>query len=123
MKNETCSTLAKASALAPLIALAFGCILNFGFLATHSQPGQSEGNPDDIRLLKFMIGLIPILIVIAGTASGVVALISAHRRGQKGIALPAGVGIVLGLLFLAFVAFVFLLVFQMARDGRFPAQQ
>lgn len=122
MKDETCSTLAKASALAPFVAVLGACLLNFGLNASQGQSNPAEANPDDMRLMKFLVGLFPLLLVVAGIGSGIVALVSANRRKQKGIVLPAVIGIVLGILFLAFVAFVFVIVAQMVQDGRIRAR-
>jgi hypothetical protein len=86
--NSFARQAAKFSVVAPLVAVAINMFV---------QP-QVRGN----RIAMIILGLISVSLIVSGCTFGIVALVVAKRRGEKGISGTAAVGtIICGILTLA----------------------
>jgi hypothetical protein len=93
--NTAFHQLAKASWVAPLIALCLGCFGN----------AAARGSED--RTASIIVGLINIVLILGGLVCGIIALCGVKRCGRSGILAPAIVGVVLnGVFVLAMVAVI-----------------
>src|SRR5206468_2321039 len=79
--NTTFHQLAKASWVAPLIALCLGC---FGNVASRGFGGAAG---------SILIGLVNIALILGGLTCGIIALCGVKRHGTSGILAPAIVGV------------------------------
>ena len=101
---------AKASWVAPLIAIALGC---FGNAAV-------RGGTDP--MVSVIMGVINILLILGGLTCGIIALCGVKRHGSSGILAPAIVGVVLnGVFVLAMIAGVMALTARSAARTATPA--
>lgn len=116
MTQETCSNLARISFVSVFAAFLCGCCLNIG---TMNNPNDSRSPAPDATT-KLLIGLIPVVIAGVGLVSGLTSVLVGIRNRYSGI-LPMGIsGIVLNLAFFAFVAYTFILIRNLAAEGKLP---
>lgn len=119
MKQETAGNLARISFVSVFAAFLCGCCLNIGIV----NPPNAEPRPQELNATtKLLIGLIPVVISAAGLLCGIVSVSSAFRNRHSGV-LPLGIaGIVFNLGFFAFVAYTFVLIRNLAAEGKLPIQ-
>jgi hypothetical protein len=99
---------AKASWAAPLLAIAIGF-----FARTVSS------DPETGRSIMLVVGLISLVLVLAGLVLGVVAMFGIRKHGIKGILFPSIIGIALCSLWL----YLLYAAIQAARQAAERAEQ
>jgi hypothetical protein len=104
---------AKASWMAPLVAIALGIAGN-SMLQSGSNLGE-EG-ADTIRTGKIIMALIAFAIVLVGVVFGVIALFGIKKHGGKGILLPSIIGLLLSGGYLYLVVSTLLLVQRIVQE-------
>jgi hypothetical protein len=104
---------AKASWLAPLIAIGLG-IAGTVMLPIH--PGMEEEAVHTARIGKVVIGLIAVAIVLVGVVLGVLALFGVRKHGARGILAPSLIGLLLSSGYLYLLVSTILLVQQIAQQ-------
>jgi hypothetical protein len=93
--NTAFHQLAKASWVAPLIAMCLSCFAG----------AAARGNTD--RMVSMILGFVYIVLILGGLVCGIIALCGVKRHGRTGILAPAIVGVVLnGVIVLAIVAMI-----------------
>lgn len=91
---------AKASWVAPVVALVLGCLTR----------GSSERSP----MTGGIVGLINVAMTFTGLVMGIVALFGVRKYGSRGILAPAIVGLVLNGLLVGSLIAVILIVIRSA---------
>jgi hypothetical protein len=91
---------AKFSLYAPIVALALGCVLNGALSKPSDDPSAGT--------TRLALAAINLMLIIAGTILGVVALASMRKHGTRGILVRSIVGLFLNVGLLAMMASVFL---------------
>jgi hypothetical protein len=100
---DTFAQAAKASWIAPLVALGLGCCTSS---AQRTMPA-----------VGMVIGISQLLLVAGGIACGIFALVGVGKHGAEGLLFPAVVGLVLNVLFIGLVVVVVIMI----TSGRLPA--
>lgn len=101
---------AKASWVAPLVASALG------FGAKIALQGNTQLDPQTLRVAWLVIGGLAVLIVTAGLVLGIAALFGVKKHGWRGILIPSVIGILLCSGYLYLLASTVLLVRRLAAE-------
>jgi hypothetical protein len=104
---------AKASWMAPLLAIALGFA---GTTMLQNNQNLGEQGAGAIRSGKIVIGLIAIAIVVVGIVFGILALFGIKKHGPKGILIPSIAGLLLSSGYLYLVVSTLLIAKHMAEQ-------
>jgi hypothetical protein len=104
---------AKASWMAPLLAIALG-IAGMAMLPIH--PGMEEEAVHTARIGKTVIGFIAFAIVLVGVVFGILALFGIRKHGAKGILAPSIMGLLLSSGYIYLLISAILLVQRIAQQ-------
>jgi len=117
MKQETAANLARISFVSVFAAFICGFCLKMA-MSTKTIPNAEEV---DVTT-KLLIALIPVVIATVGLVCGIVAAASAIRCRHKSVLPMAVAGIIFNVGFFAFVGYTFVLIRNLAAEGKLPVQ-